>query len=112
MATSRYFVSDSSLVNTFIAIDFGTTYSAFCFANGKDSSEYHVQPDAGGSKIPTALLLKPDTTLHSFGEDVLKTYYELEEDEAGDYYLFDRFKMSLQNDTVSTRGEQSSHQSK
>ena len=102
MAGSHHqFYAGDTFINTFIAVDFGTTYSAFCFATGKESGDYHVQPDAGGSKIPTALLLRPDTTLHSFGQSVMDTYYSLDEDEAERYYLFDRFKMSLQNDKVS-----------
>ena len=81
----------------FIGIDCGTTYSGFCFAMGRESKDYHVQPQAGadGQKIPTALLLEKDGSLCAFGQAAIDEYSTLEEEEKKDLLFYDRFKMAL-----------------
>lgn len=92
---------------TFIAIDFGTTYSGFALVVGKDSDRYFVQPqissgDEAGRKEPTALLLDKEKKLVAFGRPAMERYFNdiEEESERDDYYFFDRFKMKLKDDKV------------
>ena len=81
----------------FVGIDCGTTYSGFCFAVGRESKDYHVQPQAGadGQKIPTALLLKKDGSLYAFGQHAIDEYSTLDDEEKKELLFFDRFKMEL-----------------
>ena len=82
-----------------IAIDLGTTFSGFAFANGKEFNEYYIQPQSGCrlKKMPTAVLLNKYKELHAFGKEAREKYFLLDEEELGDWYFFDRFKMMLNN---------------
>ncbi|KAL4238784.1 hypothetical protein ACF0H5_003491 [Mactra antiquata] len=89
------------------AIDFGTTYSGWAIlsrGNFTDNpiSSFYKQWYSGyealmTDKTPTVALIKPDgVSLESFGYEAENRYRELlEEDAAGDYYYFQRFKMAL-----------------
>ena len=55
------------------------------------------------SKTPTCLLLKPDKTFDSFGYEASEIFARLEEDEARRYYFFERIKMSLHSNEVSSQ---------
>ena len=81
----------------FVGIDCGTTYSGFCFAVGRESKDYHVQPQAGadGQKIPTALLLEKDGSLCAFGQHAIDEYSTLDEEERAELLFYDRFKTDL-----------------
>ena len=85
------------------AIDFGTTYSGYAFSAKSEWTKVqtNIWPSSNqmSSKTPTALLLKPDESFHSFGYDAEKAYAELAEDgdEYKDFYYFHRFKMLLHN---------------
>jgi len=95
------------------AIDFGTTYSGYAFSAKDDFEKEPLKINANvwnagarslmSHKAPTALLLNPDKTFHSFGYDAENNYSQLAED--GDdfegYYFFHRFKMILHNHAVS-----------
>jgi len=85
-----------------VSISIGNTYSGWAFSAVND---FKIQPlkirsnvwNAGGKslmshKTPTALLLNPDKTFHSFGYDAENNYSALVEDnEDGDYYYFHHF---------------------
>lgn len=100
------FEKETIRIATFIAIDFGTTYSGFALAVGKDSNKYYVQTQLAGSesgrKMPTALLLDMEEKLVAFGKPAIDKYFNDmdEEDERDKYYFFDRFKMELKDDKV------------
>ncbi|XP_062616101.1 heat shock 70 kDa protein 12A-like [Saccostrea cucullata] len=95
------------------AIDFGTTYSGYAFSpkatwqavivyNKWNSGKFESH------KTPTALLLNPDKSFHSFGYEAESNYAALAEVDSDDddeeekskpdcsrYYFFHRFKMIL-----------------
>lgn len=93
--------------SVFVAIDFGTTFSGYAFAMGPQSSEVFVQgqeSSEGGRKVPTALLLDKHGKLLAFGKDALEKYFLLEDDkEIADHLFFDRFKMTLKDESVRFR---------
>ena len=92
-------------LNTFVAVDFGTTFSGLAFAIGPDSKDIFIQPQSGcqNRKMPTALLLDKHGKLDSFGKPAMEKYFNLEEDEMVDWFYFDRFKMLLKDESVSER---------
>ena len=91
-----------------VAIDFGTTFSGFAFAfNHKDGEKgIHVNKEWGTDqgyatmKAPTCLLLNPNKSFNSFGYEAQDRFAELEEEEAREYYYFEKFKMVLHKDEV------------
>lgn len=57
-----------------VAIDFGTTFSGYAFSFTQEPNSIHMMrkweggdPGLINQKTPTALLLEPDGTFHSFG---------------------------------------------
>ena len=96
----RFYAGDDAEknFNTFVAIDFGTTFSGFAFAVGRNSRVFHDE-----QKVPTCLLLDKDTRLKSFGQDALVEYSDVALDGPTDMYYFDRFKMKLHNEEVQTQ---------
>ncbi|ESP02145.1 hypothetical protein LOTGIDRAFT_212681 [Lottia gigantea] len=83
------------------AIDFGTTFSGYAYSFASNKETIHVNKNWGQTqgfllhKTPTCLLLKPDGQFDSFGFEAVSRYNELPEEEACDYYYYDRFKMKL-----------------
>ncbi|KAK7097173.1 heat shock 70 kDa protein 12B-like [Littorina saxatilis] len=83
------------------AIDFGTTFSGYAYSFASNRDAVHVNKNWGQTqgfllhKTPTCLLLKPDGQFEAFGFEATERYNDLCEDEAGEYYYFDRFKMKL-----------------
>ena len=104
-------ISESIIVG---AIDFGTTFSGYGFANRND---YKVDPmriagnhwQTGSQpglslKTPSCILFDPTQKLHSFGGDAEDKYTELaQEDEHIDWFYFKRFKMQLYDKHVSLK---------
>jgi hypothetical protein len=104
-------ISESIIVG---AIDFGTTFSGYGFANRND---YKVDPmriagnhwqtgSQPGLSLKTAscILFDPTQKLHSFGGDAEDKYTELaQEDEHIDWFYFKRFKMQLYDKHVSLK---------
>ena len=92
-----------------VAIDFGTSFSGFAFAfNHKEGEKgIHMNKEWGTDqgystlKTPTCLLLNPDKSFNSFGYEAQDRFTELDEDQAQEYYYFERFKMILHNNEVS-----------
>ncbi|XP_065891135.1 heat shock 70 kDa protein 12B-like isoform X2 [Dysidea avara] len=102
-------VSDppSEAYSHYVAIDFGTAGSSIAFATST-SEKIHLYSDWQKAKatkktgvdikVPTILLLDPDKNLELIGNDALHVYQTKNvknKQKLGDYYLFDRFKMSL-----------------
>jgi len=102
-------VSDlqSEAYSHYVAIDFGTAGSSIAFATST-SEKIHLYSDWQKAtaakktgvdiKVPTILLLDPEKNLESVGNDALHVYQTKnvkKKERLGDYYLFDRFKMSL-----------------
>ena len=95
----------------YVAIDFGTAGSIVAF-NTENSEKIHVLSDwvklenihwTGVSvKVPTIVLLDPDQNLEAIGEGALYIYQTKnvkKKDKFDEYYLFDRFKMTLYSET-------------
>ncbi|XP_052061586.1 heat shock 70 kDa protein 12A-like isoform X1 [Mytilus californianus] len=90
------------------AIDFGTTYSGYAYSlkgeYEKDKLNIHANQawNSGGKslmslKTPTCILInKENKEFESFGYEAENAYADIViEDEADNYYFFDRFKMML-----------------
>ena len=102
-----------------IAIDIGTTYSGYAmsFASEKlriqvireaDSNPDRLSGCPQAGKVPTALLLKPDGSFHSFGFKALRDYDALVDenpDAQKKWMYFERFKMELHTKSVSGSGK-------
>lgn len=84
-----------------VAIDFGTSFSGFAFAFNHKEGETGIHmnkewgTDQGYStlKTPTCLLLNPDKSFNSFGYEAQDRFAELDEDQAQEYFYFEKFKM-------------------
>ena len=89
----------------YVAIDFGTsgTGIAFSIASDPDNLKVFSQWTTKGTgvdiKSPTVLLLDPDQNFEAFGVEALEKYQAKRNlrypDRVAEYYLFNRFKMSL-----------------
>lgn len=106
------------------AMDFGTTYSGYAFSFKSNWRKVHVQSIFNDKfvspKAPTALLLNPDKSFHSFGcvaenafKDMTREHNSDSDSDSDsedrvtepkkewrDYYYFHRFKMLLHKDEV------------
>lgn len=103
MSTESTKSASSRLIVT--AIDIGTTHSGYAYSLRSDwtcvlTSGWKGQ-EMASLKVPTALLLNPDTSFNSFGYNAEKTYADLaaDGDDEGrsykEYYFFHRFKKML-----------------
>ncbi|XP_053398765.1 heat shock 70 kDa protein 12A-like [Mercenaria mercenaria] len=83
------------------AIDFGTTFSGYAYSFADECDKIYTNKNWGQTqgfllhKTPTCLLLRPDGEFEAFGFEAVSKYNDLTEEEADDYYYFDRFKMKL-----------------
>ncbi|XP_069130149.1 heat shock 70 kDa protein 12A-like [Argopecten irradians] len=83
------------------AIDFGTTFSGYAYTFVSNRDVIYTNKNWGQTqgfllhKTPTSLLLKPDGQFEAFGFEAVSKYNDLSEEEAAEYYYFDRFKMNL-----------------
>lgn len=88
------------------AIDFGTTFSGYAYSFADDSERIYTNKNWGQTqgfllhKTPTCLLLRPDGEFDAFGFEAVSKYNDLAEEEADEYYYFDRFKMKLYDNKV------------
>ncbi|XP_078384750.1 uncharacterized protein LOC144667219 [Oculina patagonica] len=88
-----------------VAIDFGTSFSAFAFVFNHKEGETGIHmnkewgTDQGYStlKTPTCLLLNPDKSFNSFGYEAQDRFAELDKNQAQEYFYFEKFKMILHN---------------
>ena len=89
-----------------VAIDVGTAFSGYAMSSSRDKfTIYSMRADdpfeegrliVKETKIPTVLLLRPDGTFHSFGQDALTHYSSrLDADEQKSWHFFERFKTNI-----------------
>lgn len=93
-----------------VAIDFGTTFSGFGFAEANVLGEAGIQVFRGWGrgqgfsfyKTPTCVLLNPDRSFSKFGHAAVETYTKhLAKGSNKDFIYFERFKLVLYNTKVS-----------
>ena len=89
---------------SYVAIDFGTTFSGYAFAFGKDdmymNKNWGAEAGAESFKTPTCVLTKLYRGKHEFlgfGYNAQKQYAESQDGQDGSALLclFDKFKMKL-----------------
>ncbi|XP_068686588.1 heat shock 70 kDa protein 12A-like [Montipora foliosa] len=89
-----------------VAIDFGTTYSGFGFAEANVIGESSIQVFRGWGrgqgfsfyKTPSCVLLNPDGSFCKFGHAAVETYTKaLAKGDNKDFIYFERFKLILYN---------------
>ena len=92
-----------------VAIDFGTTFSGYAFSFARDPHSIHMMrkweggdPGVVNQKIPTTILLDPDGKFHSFGFTARDYFHDLDPKEAKKWMYFEKFKMALHYNAVST----------
>ena len=92
-----------------VAIDFGTTFSGFGFAEANVLGEAGIQVFRGWGrgqgfsfyKTPTCVLLNPDGSFSKFGHAAVETYTKhLAKGSNKDFIYFERFKLVLYNTKV------------
>lgn len=89
------------------AIDFGTTFSGYAYTFLPNKEKIYTNRNWGQTqgfllhKTPTCLLLKPDGEFEAFGFEAVLKYNDLSEEDAGNHYYFDKFKMKLYENKVS-----------
>ncbi|XP_030905853.1 heat shock 70 kDa protein 12A-like isoform X1 [Melopsittacus undulatus] len=90
-----------------IAIDFGTSFSGYCFSlsSGADQirqvywgAEYGFKTP----KTPTCILFNQKKEFKKFGYDAVMKYKSLPSSEADNWYFFQNFKMKLYNTKVTS----------
>lgn len=90
------------------AIDFGTTFSGYAYTFLPNKEKIYTNRNWGQTqgfllhKTPTCLLLKPDGEFEAFGFEAVLKYNDLSEEDAGNHYYFDKFKMKLYENKVSS----------
>ncbi|NXM08061.1 HS12B protein, partial [Tyrannus savana] len=85
-----------------VAIDFGTSYSGYCFslASGTDQiREVYWGTEHGFKtpKTPTCILFNQQQEFKNFGYDAVMKYKSLPSSKAESWYFFQNFKMKLYN---------------
>ncbi|NXY57894.1 HS12B protein, partial [Callaeas wilsoni] len=88
-----------------VAIDFGTSYSGYCFslASGTDRIRQIYWGTEHGFKTvktPTSILFNEKQKFKYFGYDAVMKYKSLPSSQAGSWYFFQNFKMQLYNTNV------------
>lgn len=85
-----------------IAIDFGTSYSGYCFslASGTDQIlqvYWGTQHSFKTPKMPRGILFNQKQEFKYFGYDAVMKYKSLPSSQADSRYFFQNFKMQLDN---------------
>ncbi|NXP25613.1 HS12B protein, partial [Scytalopus superciliaris] len=85
-----------------VAIDFGTSYSGYCFslASGTDQIRqvyWGMEHGLKTPKTPTCILFNQKQEFKNFGYDAVMKYKSLPSNEADNWYFFQNFKMNLYN---------------
>ncbi|OXB60386.1 hypothetical protein ASZ78_001212 [Callipepla squamata] len=98
MASSSLFI---------ISIDFGTSYSGYCFslASGTDQIRqvyWGIEHGQKTVKTPTCILFNQNQEFKKFGYDAVMKYKNLPSSEAHKWYFFQNFKMSLYNRKITS----------
>ncbi|NWU09842.1 HS12B protein, partial [Cephalopterus ornatus] len=90
-----------------VAVDFGTSYSGYCFslASGTDQIRqvyWGVEHGFKTPKTPTCILFNQQQEFKNFGYDAVMKYKSLPSSKAESWYFFQNFKMKLYNTNVTT----------
>ncbi|KAM6418297.1 heat shock 70 kDa protein 12B-like [Pluvialis apricaria] len=90
-----------------VAIDFGTSYSGYCFslASGTDQIRqvyWGTEHGLKTPKTPTCILFNQKQEFRKFGYDAVMKYKSLPSSEADNWYFFQNFKMQLYNTKVTS----------
>ena len=84
------------------AIDFGTTCCSVAYITaGNRFEKPQILPlNTSHNRVPYVILFDSDGTVHSFGYDACKEYFNLDDEDRLEYAFFDQIKMNLQHDEV------------
>ncbi|KAM6137172.1 LOW QUALITY PROTEIN: heat shock 70 kDa protein 12B-like [Pterocles gutturalis] len=90
-----------------VAIDFGTSYSGYCFslASGTDQIRqvyWGTEHGLKTPKTPTCILFNQNQEFRKFGYDAVMKYKSLPSSEADNWYFFQNFKMELYSTKVTS----------
>ncbi|XP_039282119.1 heat shock 70 kDa protein 12A isoform X2 [Nilaparvata lugens] len=94
-----------------VAVDLGTTYSGYAYRYIDHPSDVDIhlmsncqgEPGLNNQKLPSILLLDPSRKLHSFGCTARDHFHDLDPAEAHLWLYFDKFKLTLHNNTDVSR---------
>ncbi|XP_019336363.2 heat shock 70 kDa protein 12B isoform X1 [Alligator mississippiensis] len=101
-------MADKSLFIT--AIDFGTSYSGYCFALESCVDQicqvfWGMEHGFKTVKTPTCILFNEKKEFKKFGYDAVMKYNTLPSSEAPKWYFFQNFKMKLYNQKITSNME-------
>ncbi|XP_014818777.1 PREDICTED: LOW QUALITY PROTEIN: heat shock 70 kDa protein 12B-like [Calidris pugnax] len=90
-----------------VAIDFGTSYSGYCFSLASSTDQirqvyWGVEHGLKTPKTPTCILFNQKQEFRKFGYDALMKYKSLPSSETDNWYFFQNFKMQLYNTKVTS----------
>ncbi|XP_010211749.1 PREDICTED: heat shock 70 kDa protein 12A-like [Tinamus guttatus] len=90
-----------------IAIDFGTSYSGYCFSLASGASQirqvfWGAEHGLMTPKTPTCILFNEKQEFSKFGYDAVMKYKSLPSSEAQKWYFFQNFKMNLYDRKVTS----------
>ncbi|NXL76090.1 HS12B protein, partial [Leptocoma aspasia] len=85
-----------------VAIDFGTSYSGYCFSLASDADQirqvyWGAEHGLKTPKTPTSILFNQKQEFKYFGYDAVMKYKSLPSSQADSWYFFQNFKMQLYN---------------
>ncbi|RZF44958.1 hypothetical protein LSTR_LSTR001919 [Laodelphax striatellus] len=94
-----------------VAVDLGTTYSGYAYRYIDHPSDVDIhlmsncqgEPGLNNQKLPSILLLDPSRKFHSFGCSARDHFHDLDAAEAHLWLYFDKFKLTLHNNTDVSR---------
>ncbi|XP_069051089.1 heat shock 70 kDa protein 12A-like [Lepisosteus oculatus] len=97
-------MSDTFLI---VAIDFGTTYSGYCFCLKSCTEQirsvfWGMEHGLRTPKTPTCILFNQEGDFQKFGYDAILSYHRMSKRDAKKAYFFENFKMELYNKTISS----------
>ncbi|NXY77567.1 HS12B protein, partial [Glareola pratincola] len=90
-----------------VAIDFGTSYSGYCFSLSSSTDQirqvyWGTEHGLKTPKTPTCILFNQKQEFRKFGYDAVMKYKSLPSKEADNWYFFQNFKMHLYNTKVTS----------
>ncbi|CAM2098045.1 heat shock 70 kDa protein 12A [Caretta caretta] len=93
-----------------VAIDFGTSYSGYCFSLAKHTDQIRQvfwghEHGLNTVKTPTCILFNEKREFMKFGYDAVMKYHTLPSREAHKWYYFHHFKMKLYNKKITSNME-------
>ncbi|NXY45626.1 HS12B protein, partial [Ceuthmochares aereus] len=91
-----------------VAIDFGTSYSGYCFSLASSTNQirqvyWGTEHGLKTPKTPTCILFNQKKEFKKFGYDAVMKYKSLPSSEVDNWYFFHNFKMKLYNTVGGTK---------